>query len=97
LDEPTAGLDPIAMIRLKDLLRTEREKGKTILITTHIMPLVEDFADEMLFLLDGHVHFRGKPEQLKSQFNSNSLEEAIAAVLSTSDANKVDHLSQSQT
>ena len=40
LDEPTAGLDPIALIRLKDFIRQEKQKGKHILITTHIISLV---------------------------------------------------------
>ena len=55
LDEPTTGLDPISLIRLKDLIQKEKDKGKTILITSHIMSFVEEVADEIVFLLDGKI------------------------------------------
>ena len=42
LDEPTTGLDPISLIRLKGLIQAEKAKGKTILITSHIMSFVEE-------------------------------------------------------
>ncbi len=51
LDEPTSGLDPISLIRLKNLIQSEKEKGKTILITSHIMSFVEEVSDEIVFLL----------------------------------------------
>ena len=57
LDEPTTGLDPISLIYLKQLIREERAKGKTILITSHIMSFVEEIADEIIFLLDGKIYF----------------------------------------
>ena len=44
LDEPTNGLDPLALVRLKKLIEDEKNKGKCIIITTHIMQLVEDLA-----------------------------------------------------
>lgn len=49
LDEPTTGLDPISLLHLKELIHLEKEKGKTILITTHIMSFVEEIADEIVF------------------------------------------------
>lgn len=81
LDEPTSGLDPVALIRLKDLIRRERERGKTILITTHIIDLVEELADEIVFLLEGKVYFRGTDQELKSRYATPDLERAIAAIL----------------
>ena len=48
LDAPTSGLDPIALLNLKDLIKKEKAKGKTILITTHIMSFVEEMADEFV-------------------------------------------------
>jgi len=82
LDEPTTGLDPIALIYLKDLIRKEREKGKTILITTHIMSVVEELADEIVFLLDGKIYFKGSVPALKTQTNQDNLEHAIAQLIS---------------
>lgn len=82
LDEPTTGLDPIALIYLKDLIKKEREKGKTILITTHIMSVVEELADEIVFLLDGKIYFKGSVNQLKEQTSQENLEHAIANLIS---------------
>ncbi len=81
LDEPTTGLDPVALIYLKQLIREEREKGKTILITTHIMNLVEELSDRVFFLLEGKIYFNGTVGQLKQQTNQTNLEYAIAEIL----------------
>lgn len=81
LDEPTAGLDPIALIRLKDFIRQERQKGKTIIVTTHIISLVEELADEIVFLLEGNIYFRGTAQQLREKTREADLEHAIAAIL----------------
>ena len=82
LDEPTTGLDPISLIHLKELIRKEKSKGKTILITTHIMSVVDELADEIVFLLDGKIYFKGSIEALKEQTNNNNLEHAIANLIS---------------
>ena len=82
LDEPTTGLDPIALIHLKELIRKEKEKGKTVLITTHIMSVVEELADEIVFLLDGKIYFKGSIDALKKQTNNDNLEHAIANLIS---------------
>lgn len=81
LDEPTSGLDPVAMLHLKDLIKQEEAKGKTILITTHIMSFVEDIADDVVYLLEGKIHFHGSLEQLKNQYDQATVERAIAAIL----------------
>ncbi len=84
LDEPTAGLDPVALILLKQLIASEKEKGKTILITTHIMNLVEEIADKVVFLLDGLIYFHGRIAELKEKTGEDNLEKAIAAILKDS-------------
>lgn len=81
LDEPTSGLDPVALIYLKGLIAKEKEKGKTILITTHIMNLVEEIADRVIFLLDGNIYFDGTVDMLKQQTQQSNLEHAIAEIL----------------
>jgi len=81
LDEPTTGLDPISLIRLKEIIQKEKEKGKTLLVTTHIMSLVNEFADEIVFLLDGKIYFKGSVKSLKKQTNENDIEMAIATLL----------------
>jgi Cu-processing system ATP-binding protein len=64
LDEPSVGLDPISHIKLKELILAEREKGKTVLLTTHILSDVEELADEIIFLMDGKIFFKGTKEDL---------------------------------
>ena len=84
LDEPTAGLDPVALILLKQLIAEQKAKGKTILITTHIMNLVEEIADKVVFLLDGLVYFHGGVTELKEKTGQSNLEKAIADILKES-------------
>ena len=81
LDEPTSGLDPIALLHLKELISEEKKKGKTILITSHIMSFVEEMADEIVFLLEGKVYFKGDIQTLKTQTNQPVFERAIAHLL----------------
>lgn len=86
LDEPTTGLDPISLIRLKSIIQEEKQKGKTILITSHIMSFVEEISDEIVFLLDGKIYFKGSITKLKEDTNQSDLEHAIANILTTQHA-----------
>ena len=86
LDEPTTGLDPISLIRLKDLIQAEKAKGKTILITSHIMSFVEEVADEIVFLLEGKIYFKGTILELKNKTNQPDFEHAIASILTENHA-----------
>jgi Cu-processing system ATP-binding protein len=82
LDEPTTGLDPISLIQLKEIIHEEKDKGKTILITTHIMSFVEEIAYEIVFLLDGEIYFKGTSNDLKQRTGQIDLEHAIAKLIS---------------
>ena len=84
LDEPTNGLDPISHLRLKNLINSEKEKGKTILITSHILSFVEQVADEIVFLLEGKIYFKGSIPKLKKKTAQPDFEHAIASILSSS-------------
>ena len=81
LDEPTAGLDPISLVKLKELIDYQRNMQKTILITTHVMSLVEELADEVVYLLEGRIHFQGSLAHLKETYRETSVERAIAKLL----------------
>jgi len=81
LDEPTAGLDPVALIHLKELIDEAKKAGKTILFTTHIMTLVEELSDEIVFLLEGKIYFRGTLEELSEITKEPTLERSIAHIL----------------
>tara|TARA_B100000953_G_scaffold160133_2_gene132299 strand:+ start:374 stop:1108 length:735 start_codon:yes stop_codon:yes gene_type:complete len=71
LDEPTAGLDPISVIKVKELIQLENSNGKTILVTSHIMSFIEEISDKIIFLLDGKVYFNGTVSKLKSKIKRN--------------------------
>jgi Cu-processing system ATP-binding protein len=86
LDEPTTGLDPISLIRLKDLIQAEKGKGKTILITSHIMSFVEEVSDEIVFILEGKIYFKGTIQDLKTKTEQPDFEHAIASILTNNHA-----------
>ncbi len=81
LDEPGTGLDPLALINLKNHLLEEKARGKLILITTHIISFVEEMADNIVFLLEGKVYFDGSQQQLLEEHREVKLERAIANIL----------------
>ncbi len=81
LDEPTAGLDPVASSILKDKILRERDAGTTFILTSHIMSEIEELADDIAFLLDGTVHFAGSTTEIKATTGQPRLERAIAQLL----------------
>lgn len=81
LDEPTAGLDPIASGILKDKIRRVRAEGRTVLITSHILAELEELADDIAFLCDGSLRFAGSVAALLAQTGETRLEPAIAALM----------------
>lgn len=81
LDEPTAGLDPISSGELKDRIRSERDKGKTIILTSHIMNELEELADNVIFLLEGSIEFSGTMSTLLQETSTDRLERALAELM----------------
>ncbi|WP_038028357.1 ABC transporter ATP-binding protein [Thermonema rossianum] len=81
LDEPTNGLDPLSLFYLKKLILEKREEGKYILISTHIIPFVEEIADRLLFILEGSAFFDGTLAHLRDTYGEASLEEIVAKVM----------------
>lgn len=80
LDEPTAGLDPAAARVLKDRVLADRAAGRTILITSHVLPELEELADDILFLVDGVARWQGGVHELKTIAGQPTLERAIAVL-----------------
>lgn len=81
LDEPTTGLDPVSVLRLKELVADRKSRGCTVLLTTHIMSLVTEMADEIIFLLDGKIFFKGTVDSLLSQTQTGDVERAVARLM----------------
>lgn len=68
LDEPTVGLDPDVAHRIREAIqRLHREKGTTILMTTHNMKEAETLCDRIAFIKDGTIKALGKPKELKNE------------------------------
>jgi ABC-2 type transport system ATP-binding protein len=66
LDEPTSGLDPIGTRQVKDLLLELRRRGKTILLSSHLLADVEDVCDRMVVLYGGRIRAEGTARDLLS-------------------------------
>ena len=81
LDEPTAGLDPLAAEVLKEKIIKEKEKGKLILITSHLLSELDDLITEIIFIQEGKVHFHQKVEELKTTTGEEKISKAIAKIL----------------
>ncbi|HYK77620.1 MAG TPA: ABC transporter ATP-binding protein [Daejeonella sp.] len=81
LDEPTAGLDPLASEILKDKILKEKENGKLILVTSHIMSEVDEIADQILYLFEGNIKFFKPIEELKSETGEFRLGKALTKIL----------------
>jgi Cu-processing system ATP-binding protein len=81
LDEPTAGLDPLASAALKDYVQERADAGATVIMTSHVMADLEELCDRVVFLMDGRPRFDGPLEALRTQTGESRLERAIAQLL----------------
>jgi len=81
LDEPTTGLDPLALIKVKRLIKKEKTKGKLIIVTSHIINFIEEVSDKIIFLLDGNIFYSGSQQLLLKKTRQKKLESAIASII----------------
>lgn len=81
LDEPTAGLDPLASEILKEKIILEKQKGKLVLITSHLLSELDDLITQIIFMQDGVVQFHKTIEDLKSSTGEEKISKAIANIL----------------
>lgn len=84
LDEPTAGLDPVAAEVLKEKILFEKSCGRLILITSHILSELDDLITQVIYMQDGQVKFHKKLEDLQKDTGEQKLAKAIAAVMKRS-------------
>jgi len=78
LDEPTAGLDPISSEILKEKILSEKQKGKLILITSHILSDLEELTTDVMYLQEGKLVFYQSLEELREKTGEEKLSKAIA-------------------
>ena len=80
-DEPTAGLDPQASHKFKQRVQQEKDNGKTVIITSHIMSELEQLVDHVIFVLDGKIRYYGSMENILTENKEERLEGAIAKMM----------------
>jgi Cu-processing system ATP-binding protein len=81
LDEPTAGLDPVSSELLKDKIIAERNKGKLILITSHVLSDLEDITSHIVYLQDGKLVFYKTVEELQDITGELKLNKVVVALM----------------
>ncbi len=81
LDEPTAGLDPVSVEVLKEKILKEKEAGKLLIITSHIMSDLDELASEVVYLQEGLVRYNNSIEELKDITGEEKLGKAMAKMI----------------
>jgi len=93
LDEPTTGLDPIGTRQIKDLIIKLAERGKTILLCSHLLADVEDVCDRIAILYGGKIQTQGQVRDLLQQTNKRQI---TADVISDATIEKIKQLIQEE-
>ena len=88
LDEPTAGLDPLSSEILQSKIAQERNKGKLILITSHVLSDLEDITSHILYLQDGKMMFHKTVEDLQNITGELKLSKIVASLMQEADVHK---------
>lgn len=81
-DEPTLGLDVISSKSILDFMKSERDKGKTVLYSTHYMEEAEILCDKIYMMHKGEFIEEGTCEELKSKYSTNSLRDIFIKLAS---------------
>lgn len=81
LDEPTAGLDPLSSEKLKQKIIQEKENGKLILITSHVLSELDELVTEVFYMQEGKLLFHKKLCALKEETGEIKLSKALAKIM----------------
>jgi len=81
LDEPTAGLDPVSSEILKEKITAEKNKGKLVLITSHILSELDDLVTQVIYMQEGKLCFHKSITALRDDTGEQKLSKAIANVM----------------
>lgn len=84
LDEPMYGLDPAQIIQFRKLIK-DSALGKTVLMSTHLMQEVSAMADYIYIICNGQIKAFGSPEQILSESNCGTIEEAYIKITGEND------------
>ncbi|MDB6010930.1 MAG: transporter [Gammaproteobacteria bacterium] len=83
LDEPTNGLDVMAVRTLRRLLVRLRDEGHCVLFSSHVMQEVAALCDEVVVIAHGTVVANGTPESIRAQTGESTLEDAFVRLIGT--------------
>ena len=81
LDEPTAGLDPLSAEILKEKIIAENQKGKLVLITSHLLSELDDLVTHVVLMQEGAIRLTQSVKALKEETKTHSLAKAITHIL----------------
>jgi Cu-processing system ATP-binding protein len=81
LDEPTAGLDPVASEILKGKILREKQNGKLIMVSSHVLSELDDLISQVIYMQEGKLVFHKSLEDLKKDTGEEKLSRAIATVM----------------
>lgn len=83
LDEPTVGLDPVAGVQLKKLIAQSAQKGKTVILVTHMVAEIEQLVQKMFFMLNGKIILSGTLDEIREQAGTSIFDEALVKLMQT--------------
>ncbi|GBD91840.1 daunorubicin/doxorubicin resistance ATP-binding protein DrrA [bacterium BMS3Abin04] len=75
MDEPFDGLDTLTVKKVKELIKTLKKNGKTILITSHILSYIEDITDEVAIIDNGKIVFQSPTKEIRTKFKNSTTNE----------------------
>ena len=82
LDEPSNGLDVMAIRSLRELIKTLKASGKCVLFSSHVMQEVSALCDEIVIIAEGRVALRDTPDGIRNRTGCDDLEEAFVKAIS---------------
>ena len=88
LDEPMSGLDPKARVLFKQQLKKIKANGLTLFFSSHVLADVDELADRIAVLHQGEILYTGTTATFKSNFHSDSLEDAYMECINSTDSLK---------
>lgn len=90
LDEPTAGLDPLAIEILKEKLNAERKKEKLVLVSSHSWGDFDNLISQIVYLQEGKLLFHKNIAELQKETNTHNLSQAVVKLMRTTQTQLTD-------
>jgi len=81
LDEPTAGLDPVSSEILKEKIKAEIQKGKLVIITSHILSDLDELVTQVIYMQEGRLLFHKNINALRNETGQQKLAKAIVHIV----------------